>query len=258
MHLEQRVDHRHAILAHAAGADRMEIVHCRPAQIVVDLRRGADVRAGIELALAIAIVRRLEGDLAPDPDGRPHPLPVLIGRKEVGEDARRILRIGRAKLHPAAALHAIWADAVGEAVTLGVDAVGMIEDHGEVLDLDVRLRLGRIAPEKRHGLQVVAGRRPAMQHEPLHRGDRHPVGTQVAGDGERLGTFVLHVDARMVLQVRPDAGKIDRNLDAMTAQLVRGADSGQHEQLRRVERAARQDDLAGRLYLPLARRDAGS
>ena len=141
---------------------------------------------------------------------------------------------------------------------LGVDAVGMIEDHGEVLDLDVRLRLGRIAPEKRHGLQVVAGRRPAMQHEPLHGRDRHPVGPQIAGDGERLGTFVLHVDARMVLQVRPDAGKIDRDVDAMTAQLVRRADAGQHQQLRRVERAARQDHLAGRLCLAFAALDACS
>ena len=150
--LERRVDHRHAVMADAAGAHGVEVVHCRAAQIVVDLRRRADLRPGIELALAVAVVGLLKRELASDPDRRAHPSPVLVGGQEVGENARRVLRVGRAQFHPAAPRHAIRADAVGEAVSLGVDAVSMIEDHGQVLDLDVRLRLGRVAAQQRHGL----------------------------------------------------------------------------------------------------------
>ena len=92
-------------------------------------------------------------------------------------------------------------------------------------------------------LLPAAGPRCSTNH--CMAGDRHPVGPQIAGDGERLSAFVLHVDARVVLQIRPDTRQIDRNVDAVAAQLVGWADSGQHQQLRRVERASRQDHLSG-------------
>src|SRR3954454_11211310 len=55
----------------------------------------------------------------------------------------------------------------------------------------------------------------------------------------------------MVLQVLPDAGKIDRHGDTVAAQLVGGAKTGQHQKLWRVEGTSSQDDLAGRSHLLL-------
>ena len=56
----------------------------------------------------------------------------------------------------------------------------------------------------------------------------------------------------MVLQVFPDR-QIGHRLDADRAQMIGRADAGQHQQLRRIERAAAQDDLAiGHGIQPLA------
>ena len=41
-----------------------------------------------------------------------------------------------------------------------------------------------------------------------------------------------------------DPGQVDRYLDVMVAQMIRGANSRQHEQLRGIDRSAGQDDLS--------------
>src|SRR3954466_5204992 len=90
-----------------------------------------------------------------------------------------------------------------------------------------------------------------MEREPLQPREHHPVRAQVTRYRERLGALVFHVDAWMVLQVLPDAGKIDRHGDTVAAQLVGGTNPGQHQKLWRVEGPSSQDDLAGRSHLPL-------
>ena len=55
------------------------------------------------------------------------------------------------------------------------------------------------------------------------------------GDDRHLG---------MVDQVLADAGQIDEAVDAVVAQMVGRADPRQHQQLRRHQRAGREDDLA--------------
>ena len=47
-----------------------------------------------------------------------------------------------------------------------------------------------------------------------------------------------------VLQVLADSGKIDLDLDAVPFQFCAWADAGEHQELRRVEGASREDDLA--------------
>ena len=116
-----------------------------------------------------------------------HQSPVLRCGQEVGEDAGRVVRIGRAQLHPASPLHAVRADAIGEAVQI----LAGCRRHGRRRAARCWISMsgcgiGRIAAEQRHRLQVVAGCRTAMQHEPLQAHRRHPVGPQMAGDGERL------------------------------------------------------------------------
>ena len=55
----------------------------------------------------------------------------------------------------------------------------------------------------------------------------------------------VQVDERVLLQVRADGGRVDDRLDADRAQVVGGADPGQLEDLRGVEAAAADDDVAG-------------
>ena len=60
-----------------------------------------------------------------------------------------------------------------------------------------------------------------------------------------------------VLQVAADPGEVDALRDAVPGQLGRLADAGEHQQLRRVEGAAGEDDLQPRRGMArLARRVA--
>ena len=54
-------------------------------------------------------------------------------------------------------------------------------------------------------------------------------------------------DVEVVLQVGADAGQVGDDVDAEPAQLVAAADAGEHQQLRRIDRAAADDHLACRL-----------
>ena len=63
-------------------------------------------------------------------------------------------------------------------------------------------------------------------------------------DGDRLGAAELHADLEMVLQVGADAGHVGDHRDAVAAQQIRRADAGKLQELRRIERAAGEDDLA--------------
>ena len=51
----------------------------------------------------------------------------------------------------------------------------------------------------------------------------------------------------MVLQIFTDTGQVDRDLDAVFAQLVSRTESRQHHELRRREDTGGEDDLVGRL-----------
>ena len=61
--------------------------------------------------------------------------------------------------------------------------------------------------------------------------------------GDWLRRLMQRADVQVVLQVRADTGQVEGNLKAMVAQVVGRADSGQHQQLRRIDRAAAEDDL---------------
>ena len=50
--------------------------------------------------------------------------------------------------------------------------------------------------------------------------------------------MLQRADVEMILQVRADAGQLVRDGDAVLAQVIGGADAGEHQQLRRVDRAA--------------------
>src|SRR5262245_50815474 len=62
--------------------------------------------------------------------------------------------------------------------------------------------------------------------------------------GDRLGAAVLHADLEMVLQVGADARHVGDHVDAEGLQQARRSHTRELQELRRVERAAGDDDLA--------------
>ena len=55
----------------------------------------------------------------------------------------------------------------------------------------------------------------------------------------------------MVLQVPPYRGDVRNHRNAVPAELVRRADAGEHQDMRRIERAARQNDFPARRHPPV-------
>jgi hypothetical protein len=56
--------------------------------------------------------------------------------------------------------------------------------------------------------------------------------------------MLQRADVEVVLQVAADIGGIVDDIDAEAAQFIRRTDAGQHQRLRRIDRAAAEDDLA--------------
>ena len=68
---------------------------------------------------------------------------------------------------------------------------------------------------------------------------------QAGRDRDRLLGGVLDVDLEVVLEVLADAGQVVDDVDAELAEQRLVADAGELEQLRGVDRATAEDDLAG-------------
>ena len=83
------------------------------------------------------------------------------------------------------------------------------------------------------GEQPLKTRLPALPGMP-EPGDRH---------GPGGGETQYHV--RVLLQIRANAGQIVHHLDAVRAQMVGRSNPGKHQELRRVDGSAAEDDLAG-------------
>ena len=84
---------------------------------------------------------------------------------------------------------------------------------------------------------------------------RKAVHSQIAMETGGRRVFVLHSDGRMILQIAADLAAVAGDLHAHLREVAAGADAGQHQHLRRVNRAACQHDLAQRpnaMRLPVA------
>jgi len=127
------------------------------------------------------------------------------------------------------------------------------------LEPDEPFREGLVGPELNSAkLEAHPGPGEAVRDRELHvlcgavgmaRAEAHAEQEVVA---ETRGQPALGLDVkpdanqRMLLQIGPDARPIRHNGNAVLAQVLRGADAGAHEERRRMERAARDDDLAAR------------
>src|SRR5439155_18949963 len=109
-----------------------------------------------------------------------------------------------------------------------------------------------VAAGEAAALEVVGGPRAAAQEQPL-RADHGAVAPLQRGrDRHRQLRAVLDVHLQVVLQVLAHAGQVGDHVDAERGQVRGGADAGQLEQLRGVDRPAGQDELAGPAPLGLA------
>src|ERR1700730_3915232 len=76
--------------------------------------------------------------------------------------------------------------------------------------------------------------------------DEQPVQSHAALDGSRRAAAVEKKRRRMILKVLSDPGERNANGDVMASELLGRADAGQHQELRRVDRARGEDHLAFR------------
>ena len=102
----------------------------------------------------------------------------------------------------------------------------------------------RAAADEGAGLEMIAGRITAAGKKPLqaHQPFARCLGRGVEAD--RLLAAMLDHDVGMVVEIGSDAGQIVADVDVQPSQVIRWADARKLEQLRRVEGAAAQDDLA--------------
>src|SRR3954471_16168156 len=109
----------------------------------------------------------------------------------------------------------------------------------------VRIRDLVVAPRKTATLEMVRGAGPAPEEQPLGADERPPPflrGGRLHRD--RLETPVLDVDLEVVLQIRAHAWQVRHDRDPERREVRRLPDPRQLQKLRRVDGAARKDDLA--------------
>ena len=212
--------------------------HAGP-HVLDELGVGPQVRARGQLAAADRRHRlgrhELPGHLQP---GRQRPAVPVVGQV-AGIDGRTVPRVGAAQPDPPPAGHVDQADkhrhrALGRVGQALVDVRGR-----EHMQLQVRRGQTGLGVGEAARLRRVARQRAAVGQLPAQRGRAAGLLPQAA-EPRRGPDDRQH---RMVAEVRADAAAVRHHVDAHLDQVLGRADTGQHQQLRTVDRAAGQDDL---------------
>ena len=128
---------------------------------------------------------------------------------------------------------------------LGTDLLGAEDDE---MHLHVGCRDRRTGAEKSAGIARADGQQALAEQDVAQAPDKTlPPAVDDVVHGDRLGAAILEAHLEMILQIRADAGMIGNDGDAVLAQKLRGADAGELQNLRRVDRAGGEDHLARRM-----------
>jgi hypothetical protein len=170
----------------------------------------------------------------------------VFGRGQVvGRDARCVLGLGAADVHPAAARRVEVAHAGGE----GIEAVQRLAEGVQAQRLHVVLdvRIGQLRAAAREGAQLRRrhAHRPAARQQVLQAdaGLAPPAGGNAV---QRLRTAHLEhrADLQVVLQVGADARQLVPRRHAHRGQLGAVADARHLQDLHRADRTGAEDELA--------------
>ena len=241
-----RIHHARCVVrrAHLAGAGR----------VVGALHLGAD--EGVDAGIALHRHARLhlrapiwrEGGLRENLSGQPHAgahlVPIVRVAHVVECDGWLVAEIRRSQRDRAPALRAHRPDVGLEAVPVCQRFAVVGHRHRQKMKLDVGVRDARPAADEAAGLEMVGRPQPAPGQQPLRAdaglGQQPGVGKQ----RDRPRAFHLQIEFEMVLQILPDAGQIMHHVDPVPRQLRPRPDARQLEQMRRFDRARRQNHLA--------------
>ena len=111
-----------------------------------------------------------------------------------------------------------------------------------ILDVGVIHRIG--GPDKSAAFELVGRAKPGLLQQPFHADPAFAQQVIVCIKRDRFQRLVLHIDFKMVLQVRTDPRPVGQGRDAVLAQVVGRPDARQHEEFRRVDRTGRNDHLS--------------
>src|SRR5204863_3858412 len=111
------------------------------------------------------------------------------------------------------------------------------------MDHQVRVRRLVVTADEPARLEVVRRTGPGPEQEPAERDARSVAPLERRRDRDGKLRPALDVDLEVVLEVLADAGEIVARPDADSLELLCVADTGELEQLRRVDRPAAEDHL---------------
>ena len=199
--------------------------------VAPDVLARADAGAGVELLAEPVGERVCAGDLADLLERPLQRVDVGLLGEIGGVDQRRVVRIGRGESQPPAALRADHPGHQREAVRRPLHPRQV---RGHVEDERLRVGSGQVGPAPREQMGVQRGR---PRHDRRHRARRR----------------ADHRREQVVVQVLADAGEVDGDLEPDPRELGGRPDAGEHQQLRRLDRACAERRPRVR-HAPLARR----
>ena len=209
MHAQPVVDHRHRIVAHLAGADRVIGGLGGVAAVVEQLLVGGAVGSGSQLVRTIGIHAGMLHDLAGDAHAAQKADSVFFRGQKVRPDRRGLVRIGGPSMYRTERFRAHLIDPyrhAGLGIELGpVVGVAIARGHEEKLHVrSCEFRSGSqksVAVRRRGGKQPAAGHRVAqyLRHEP------EPAGSLVQGDAP--GRPPAHAGEEVVAVALAHTGK---------------------------------------------------
>ena len=241
------IHHRERIVAHPAGRgrmiDRAAALPAKSQQILI----AHNLRTRLGLLDHEGLERRRGQNLAQDLQALDIDGAIGFGREVIDADFRRRHRVGALDAKRAAALRPHLAHRRAES-GIGMQLLAhLVGRERQEVNLDVGRRQPRIGLEERARGARGDGQRSLAERRIARAG--HDTATRMIEDvveRDRLRATHHDPDLHVILQVVADAGGVEHDVNAVALQQLRRSDAGELQQLRRVIRAARDQDFLAR------------